>query len=101
MLICFHAPGGGAPSVGAPATSTVPSAGDSTSDAVAAAGARRSGSRKKKVKNAPSTRNGNAESRPSHAATPAATASAPRMKGNPDGSMSTGNGPGARQPDIR
>src|SRR5882672_8379637 len=100
MLICFHEPGGAASAVGAPATSTLPSAGDSTSAAVAATGARRSGSRKKNVKNPASTRSGSAAIAPSQAPTPAATASAPKMKGNPEGSIGTGNGSDARQPDI-
>src|SRR5215813_14588441 len=92
MLICFQEPGGATSAVDAPATSTVPSAGDNTSAAVAAGGARRSGSRKKNVKNPASTNHGSANHTPSHAPRAMATASAPRMKGNPEGSIGTGTG---------
>src|SRR5215467_10793864 len=92
MLICFQEPGGAASAVDAPATSTVPSAGDNTSAAVAAAGTRRSGSRKKNVKNPASTSHGSANHRPSHAPRAMARASAPKMKGNPEGSIGTGTG---------
>src|SRR5262245_47176792 len=95
-LICFHDPGGAAPSVGTPATSTRPSAGESTAADVAESGTRRSGSRKKNVKNPASRKNGSADTHPSQAARPAATASAPKMKGKPDGSIRTGERAGRR-----
>src|SRR5439155_1520621 len=56
MLICSHAPGGAASASAGPATSTRPSAGDST--LCSSTGDTRSGSRKKKAKNRPNTTRG-------------------------------------------
>ena len=62
MLICCQRSAGNACAVGAPATITRPSAGDST--AVAAAATLRSGSRKKNRKNAGSTSSDDADDGP-------------------------------------
>src|SRR6476646_2288906 len=84
MLICSHDPGGAASGTAGPATSTRPSAGDST--ASASPGDARSGSRKKKAKNAPSATNGIASTHATAAPDTTASSSAPPMNGRPAGS---------------
>src|SRR4051794_10987201 len=76
-------PGGAASGIAAPATSTSPSAGDSTSLSDSAAGTRRSGSRKKNAKNSASSTRGTADSHPPIAPASTDSASAPLMKGKP------------------
>src|SRR5206468_4755828 len=97
MLICCHDPGGAAAATAGPATSTRPSAGARTASSPPEPDAfgRRSGSRKKKMKNAASARNGIASAHATAAAA-AATTRAPTMKGTPAGSMRVRSAPRVR-----
>src|SRR5262245_22493684 len=81
MLTCFQSPGGVAAGSAAPATSTRPSAGDSTASGAAAIA--RSGSRKKNRNSRASTANGAATAHEIHAAASAPRIAAPPMNGHP------------------
>ena len=81
MLTHCHFPGGAPLPENSPTDITRASAGDTTMFAVF--GVVRSGSRKKKRKNAARMRKGTDQARPSHRPTTTATSKAPPMKGQP------------------
>src|SRR6185295_15865903 len=87
MLTCCHDPGGVESATAGPATSTRPSAGDST--ASSSDGETRLGSRKKNRKKPARRKNGAATSHAPAMPHARATASAPPMNGQAAGSMRT------------
>src|SRR5262249_58305253 len=86
MLTCSQSPGGDAPLVAGPATSTRPSAGERTTSS-GPAGTVRSGSRKKKRNPMARTTNGSASGQPTASPDTKASTSAPPMNGRPAESM--------------